>query len=109
MGMADEKYIAGDYLVNNPTWGVEDSAWKARKIMEMIQHNDLHPATICEVGCGAGEVLRQLQLRLPEQVHLCGWEIAPAAHQMCMERANPELPPWGLPRWSGALRPPADD
>ena len=59
-------YTAGDYLKKNPTWHVEDSLWKSKMILKMITQNDIMPKTICEVGCGAGEILKQLQLNMPK-------------------------------------------
>lgn len=58
----NDRYTGGDYLADNPGWHVADSAWKAEQILA-----GLGPArvqTVCEVGCGAGEVLVQLQRRL---------------------------------------------
>src|SRR5213075_586346 len=54
-------YQSGEYLDKNPTYHVEDSAWKARQIFQMIEKNRVKPASVCEVGCGAGEILKQLQ------------------------------------------------
>lgn len=50
----DEFYKQGEYLEHNPSWHVEDSAWKAKQIVEMLNRHDIHPRTIAEVGCGAG-------------------------------------------------------
>ena len=58
-------YTSGEYAAKNPTYHVEDSAWKAHQILKIIQRNNLQPLSICEVGCGAGEILRQLQSNLP--------------------------------------------
>lgn len=84
-------YTDGDYLKNNPTWDVEDAPWKADLIFRMIQKNHLEPRTICEVGCGCGEILSQLQLRLPETTRLTGYEISPQANELCKGRANDRL------------------
>jgi ubiquinone/menaquinone biosynthesis C-methylase UbiE len=54
-------YTNGDYIKKNPTWHVENSAWKAEQILTMLSKHNLTPQTICEVGCGAGEILAQLQ------------------------------------------------
>lgn len=57
-------YKDGEYLKKNPTWHVEESPFKAKYILEMLRRNNLSPRTVCEAGCGAGEVLRQLQLQM---------------------------------------------
>ena len=45
------------------------------------------PRSICEVGCGAGEILRILHDRL-EPDRSVGFEIAPAAHELCLGRTT---------------------
>jgi 2-polyprenyl-3-methyl-5-hydroxy-6-metoxy-1,4-benzoquinol methylase len=47
--------------------------------------------TICEVGCGAGEVLKQLQQRLTNECDLLGCDISPQAIELCKSRANERL------------------
>jgi len=48
----------GTYLAHNPTWDIEDSPLKASWVAYMISRNNPALKTICEVGCGAGEILR---------------------------------------------------
>jgi hypothetical protein len=84
-------YVDGDYLKNNPTWDVEDAPWKADLIFHMIQKHHLDPKTICEIGCGCGEILRQLQLKLPATTKFTGYEISPQAYELCKERSNNRL------------------
>ena len=84
-------YQTGEYVSKNPTYHVEDSAWKAEQILRMIDKHHLSPQSICEVGCGAGEILKQLQPRLPVDVQMFGYEISPQAFALCQERANDRL------------------
>jgi hypothetical protein len=84
-------YQSGEYLEKNPTYHVEDSPWKAQQIFRMIQKHKLPPATICEVGCGAGEILKQLQALLPKDVEFYGYEISPQAYSLCQARENERL------------------
>jgi ubiquinone/menaquinone biosynthesis C-methylase UbiE len=65
-------YETGEYLERNPSYHVEDSAWKARQILEMIRRNALEPRTVCEIGCGAGEILKQLQSSMPADTEFSG-------------------------------------
>lgn len=88
--MTIEMYTFGTYLKNNPTWHVEDSPWKAMRIVEMIKRNNLHPDSICEIGCGAGEILNQLYLQLPEKIIFHGYEISPQAFDLCQQRQKEE-------------------
>ena len=89
--MDGSTYTDGQYLNENPTWHTEDSAWKARQILRMLQRNGINPKTVCEVGCGAGEVLRQLQENMDPSCEFHGYEISPQAFRFCQERANERL------------------
>lgn len=84
-------YISGDYLKKNPTWHIEDSPWKAKQIIKMMKRNNIVPETICEVGCGAGEILRQLQQNMNKECKFWGYEISPQAFELCQKRANEKL------------------
>jgi SAM-dependent methyltransferase len=83
-----DSYTSGLYLQRNPDWHATDSPWKAHKIAAMIGRNRLTPGTVCEVGCGAGEILVQLQRLLPATTDFYGYEISPQAHALCLPRAN---------------------
>ena len=63
-----DPHINGDYLQRNPSWHVAYSPAKAALIQSMMERARIAPRAICEVGCGAGEVLRQLQLKLPAEL-----------------------------------------
>jgi SAM-dependent methyltransferase len=84
-------YKNGRYLELNPTWHVEHSPWKAKQIFKIIQRNRLYPNSICEVGCGAGEVLNQLHLLMPQNCSFTGYEISPQAFQLCEKREKERL------------------
>ena len=83
-------YTDGGYLAHNPTWHVGDSAWKAQQILRMLDRHALTPRTIAEVGCGAGEILKQLEQRLPHAT-LVGYEISPQALELARERESERL------------------
>jgi ubiquinone/menaquinone biosynthesis C-methylase UbiE len=84
-------YTSGEYAGKHPTWDVEHSPWKAKQIMRMMARNIIVPKTICEVGCGAGEILKQLQENMDNQCMLCGYEISPQAFELCKSRENEKL------------------
>jgi len=91
VGHSESMYRTGAYLERNPTYHVEDSAWKADQILRMLEKHDLRPRSICEVGCGAGEILKQLQSRLTAATQFVGYEISPQAYALCRERENERL------------------
>jgi len=84
-------YANGEYLEKNPTWHIEDSPWKAKQILKIIEKNRLNPNSICEVGCGAGEILNQLCNQMPDNVSFAGYEVSPQAFNLCQQRKNHRL------------------
>jgi len=84
---ADGIYRDGAYLSNNPTWHAEDSAWKSRQIENILRKNTIVPRTVAEIGCGAGEILIQLQKAFPDAQY-SGYEISPQAFSLCRGREN---------------------
>src|SRR5688500_14419262 len=81
-------YTDGNYQEKNPTWHVEDSPWKANHILNILKRNNLQPKSVCEVGCGAGEILIQLYNQMPEYVQFYGYEISPQGFDLCKGREN---------------------
>lgn len=84
-------YRDGSYLDRNSTWHVEDSPWKARQIMRMLARHELEAKTVVEVGCGAGEILIQLQAAMGDGHTFVGYEISPQAYALAQERVNASL------------------
>jgi ubiquinone/menaquinone biosynthesis C-methylase UbiE len=70
---------------------VEDSPWKARQIIEIMRTNEIEPTCICEVGCGAGELLNCLHQQLPENIVFHGYEISPQAFELCQDKKNDKV------------------
>lgn len=73
-----DRYTDNEYFDKNPTWDLEDSPWKAELVAKLLEETGLRPATLCEIGCGAGGVLSSLRDKLPN-TELSGFDIAPAA------------------------------
>ncbi|MFT5402598.1 MAG: 2-polyprenyl-3-methyl-5-hydroxy-6-metoxy-1,4-benzoquinol methylase [Verrucomicrobiales bacterium] len=84
-------YVSGEYHDKNPSFHVEDSPWKADQICKMLDGHKIQPKHICEIGCGAGEILNQLHQRLPDGTEFSGYELSPQAFEMCQPRAKPRL------------------
>lgn len=84
-------YTDGTYLRNNPRWHADDSAWKAGHIARILERNGVAPATVCEIGCGAGDVLRHLSTRLAPTTRFSGYEISPDAYAICSHKARGNL------------------
>lgn len=78
MSETEKKYTGGQYLNDNPSWDVEDSAWKAGKIAALISAAGPAPARVCDIGCGAGGVILELKKFFPG-ASFDGFEVAPDA------------------------------
>ena len=64
------------YLAHNPTWHEEDAPFKAGRIMRLLRRNAIALDTICEVGCGSGEILVQLAAQLPATTRFTGFDVS---------------------------------
>jgi cyclopropane fatty-acyl-phospholipid synthase-like methyltransferase len=90
-GATDKIYYDGTYLSKNPGWHEEDSEIKAQYISTLLNKNDITPSTVCEVGCGAGEILCCLADNLPDHVVFSGYEISPDAFAICKAKEKHNL------------------
>jgi hypothetical protein len=72
------RYLGAEYSRANPSWDIEDSPWKVDQVVRMIQRHHLAPASIAEIGCGAGGILAGLRGHYPD-ASLYGFDIAPSA------------------------------
>jgi SAM-dependent methyltransferase len=82
-----EMYASGAYRELNPTWHVEDSAWKAEQVRLAIERNGLKPRLVCEVGCGAGEILHALADAFTE-TRFVGYDVADDAARHWRSRGD---------------------
>lgn len=89
--MSDTIYTKGKYLNNNPTWHSEDSLWKSQKILTIINKNNLKLNTICEIGCGSGEILNQLHETMDKNLIFTGFEISPQVYEICRHKQKIRL------------------
>ena len=88
---SDDLYTTNEYLRRNPTYHVEDAPWKASHVLSMLARHGLAPETVCEIGCGAGQVLVELHDRMPPTVHFHGYDVSAAAIDLCRDKANQRL------------------
>ena len=86
-----DMYADGSYLEKNPLWHADESPFKVEQILKMLRKDQVYPKMICEVGCGAGEVLRLLQQRMDNTCRFWGYDISPQALAMCASKANQSL------------------
>lgn len=86
--MFEQRYTGGTHLEKIPDWHIEESPWKAQNIAKLLTRNTLSPQTICEVGCGFGEVLKLVQAERGAECECLGYEISPVAFAHAQERTN---------------------
>lgn len=84
-------YSDGTYLRNNPDWHADDAGWKASHIADMLERHDIAPRSVCEVGCGSGEVLAGVARRLAEGTPCVGYDISPDAYSLCARKSTASL------------------
>lgn len=90
--MTSSIYNNGTYLSKNADWHVQDSSWKADQIGRIITRNKLDFSSICEIGCGAGEIIRLLSVKYcNESRQFFGYEISEDAFQLCKSRQDENL------------------
>src|SRR5580700_11266761 len=85
--IVNRRYLDGDYATKNPTWDSGDSPWKVELIARLLRAQGLAPASVAEVGCGAGGVLAGLRTHLPEAA-LYGFDITPDAARFWPQHAD---------------------
>lgn len=88
---AGKVYLDGSYASVNPDWHEGDSAWKAARILEMMKKHQVDPHSVCEVGCGVGQILRCLQQSLPSHAVFTGFEPSPQAFGAARNKENVRL------------------
>ncbi len=91
MGHHTSRYVDGAYLAQVPDWHTGDSGRKAAHILRMLRRHRLAPRVVCDVGCGAGEILVELQRRMPRNTEFAGFDISPQAMSLCRPKQNRKL------------------
>lgn len=89
--MLKDIYKDNTYLSSNPTWHAEDSPWKAKQVIKMIKLHSIKPKTICEVGCGAGNILRALYEEFDKSCFYEGFDVSPQAIKLSQKNSNDHL------------------
>lgn len=89
--MIPDQYINGTYLEKVKDWHVHDSPYKASKVFQMIKKNHLVFNSVYDIGCGAGEILVELQKKINGDVRFAGFDISPQAIEIAKSKENANL------------------
>ncbi|WP_229215913.1 class I SAM-dependent methyltransferase [Dyadobacter frigoris] len=57
----------------------------------ILAKNNIKPTTICEIGCGAGEILNQLHSAFPDYSNFVGYDISENAIDLAQNRTKDRL------------------
>ena len=79
------------YLKHNPTWGEEDAPMKAEAIAGLLGKNTISFRTLAEAGCGSGEILVQLEKKLPNAEKFYGFDISKDAFQIAAKKETDKI------------------
>lgn len=88
---SNDLYVNGEYYKNNPDWDVADASWKMNIVHELLINNHVHPKTVIEVGCGAGENLVELLKHDGNIEKLTGYDISPQAFSLAAKKATAKI------------------
>lgn len=83
----ESRYLDQSYLTKNPDWDRQDAPWKASKVLSLLARHRIVPTSICEVGCGAGDILMHLAKYLPD-TKMTGFDISPQVEKFWKEHQN---------------------
>ena len=84
-----DQYRDGTYLqVTAGTWDLSDAPFKAGEVLQMLKKHKIQPASVCDIGCGAGGVLREMQQALPKEVRFTGYDVSPQALEIGKQFVN---------------------
>lgn len=72
----EKRYFDKTYLMHNPTWDNEHAPWKSNHICQLLRTLNEEPKLICEIGCGSGGILAELNKEFPN-AKLFGFDISP--------------------------------
>jgi len=88
----DDIYNNNSYLNQNPLWHQEDSVFKASFINSILSSNKITYNSLCEVGCGSGEILFQLKkIEANKAIKYFGFDISEKAIEMSLKRKEENL------------------
>lgn len=86
-----EIYKDGTYAASNPDCGEDNTGWKAGQVFRMMERAGVQPKSVCEIGCGSGGVIEDLQRRMPGDVQFTGVEPMPEAYRRCSAKTRERL------------------
>ncbi len=87
----DSRYTDGSYMAETGGWHAEDADWKAGHIKRVIAGIADRLSSVCDFGCGSGDVLARLAQNWMKPETFEGWELAREAFALSSRHQNPKL------------------
>ncbi len=72
----ENQYLDGTYFAQNPDWDRKDCLWKAKLVKSVLDKFKIEINSICEIGCGSGDILVHLKKSYP-RYEFIGYDISP--------------------------------
>ena len=89
--LTENRYVNGQYLEKVQDWHEDEAEWKSNKILLMLERHQIYPKSVCDVGCGSGGILAELQKNYGFDVEFTGYDISPQAIEICKKKENRKL------------------
>ena len=67
-------YQDGTYRTLHPRWHSERASWKAQQVTDGFEQWGITPTSICDIGCGTGDILRVVTERTSTVTTAVGYE-----------------------------------
>lgn len=83
-------YTSGEYHQQNKGIHEEHAKWKANYIQKVMNKQGLAPQTICEIGCGTGDILCHLKQAMPS-VECDGFDISHSAIEIAQKKGSSDV------------------
>lgn len=85
----ENRYSDNSYLAENPEWDRQDAPWKAATVQRILVDNKITPTSLCEVGCGSGDIIINLSKYYPDS-QMTGFDISPQAAEFWSDHTDIE-------------------
>jgi SAM-dependent methyltransferase len=89
--MKKDIYNDKTYLESNPTWHEEDAGFKVGRIERLLRKHPFPFTKVCEVGCGSGEILVQLEPKFPDVTQWVGYDISADAIAIAATKTSKKI------------------
>lgn len=84
-------YNDNTYLQKNPDWHSSDAPFKVNEVLKLLSEYPISINSICDIGCGTGEILVQLAKNLSPNIKMIGIDISLDAISIAKAKETTQL------------------